>query len=60
MLAESGIWSLSADCFDLDVGDLGYLILTHGDPAARAAITDRYGLSPAGLDRFGGFLDRHS
>jgi aspartate/methionine/tyrosine aminotransferase len=43
MLAESGIRSLSADRFDLDVGELGYVIPTNGDPELRAAVGERYG-----------------
>ncbi|UPM43491.1 aminotransferase class I/II-fold pyridoxal phosphate-dependent enzyme [Halocatena salina] len=43
MLAESGIRSLSASRFDLDVGKLGYVIPTNGDPSFRAEIAARYG-----------------
>jgi len=43
MLAESGVRSLSADRFDLDVGELGYVIPTDGDPAFRERIAERYG-----------------
>jgi aspartate/methionine/tyrosine aminotransferase len=43
MLAESGIRSLSADRFDLDVGELGYVIPTNGDPEFRAEVGERYG-----------------
>ncbi|MFC7046750.1 aminotransferase class I/II-fold pyridoxal phosphate-dependent enzyme [Halobacteriaceae archaeon GCM10025711] len=43
MLAESGIRSLSADRFDLDPGELGYVIPTNGDPEFRAEVADRYG-----------------
>ncbi|MGM0604260.1 MAG: aminotransferase class I/II-fold pyridoxal phosphate-dependent enzyme [Halobacteriota archaeon] len=42
MLAESGIRSLDASRFDLDVGELGYVIPTNGDPTLRAQIADRY------------------
>jgi aspartate/methionine/tyrosine aminotransferase len=42
MLAESGVRSLPADRFDLDAGDLGYVIPTDGDPALRADIAARY------------------
>jgi aspartate/methionine/tyrosine aminotransferase len=42
MLAESGIRSLPAKRFDLDPGDLGYVIPTNGDPAFRADVADRY------------------
>jgi len=42
MLAESGVRSLSADRFDLDVGALGYVIPTDGDPAFRREIAERY------------------
>ena len=43
MLAESGVRSLPADRFDLDVGELGYVIPTDGAPEFRAEIADRYG-----------------
>jgi aspartate/methionine/tyrosine aminotransferase len=43
MLAESGIRSLPADWFDLDVDELGYVIPTDGDPALRGRIAERYG-----------------
>jgi len=43
MLAESGIRSLSADRFDLDPGNLGYVIPTNGDPELRNEIGERYG-----------------
>ncbi|MFC5277715.1 pyridoxal phosphate-dependent aminotransferase [Halorubrum rubrum] len=43
MLAESGVRSLPVDRFDLDVGELGYVIPTDGEPAFRAEIADRYG-----------------
>lgn len=43
MLAESGVRSLPADRFDLDVGELGYVIPTDGEPAFRAEIAERYG-----------------
>ncbi|QLG27844.1 aminotransferase class I/II-fold pyridoxal phosphate-dependent enzyme [Halorarum halophilum] len=42
MLAESGIRSLEASRFDLDVGDLGYVIPTNGDPEFRAEVGERY------------------
>lgn len=42
MLAESGIRSLRASRFDLDAGDLGYVIPTNGDPAFREEIAARY------------------
>ncbi|WP_313693966.1 aminotransferase class I/II-fold pyridoxal phosphate-dependent enzyme [Halorarum halobium] len=42
MLAESGIRSLHADRFDLDVGELGYVIPTNGDPDLRADLGARY------------------
>lgn len=42
MLAESGVRSLPADRFDLDVGELGYVVPTDGDPAFRAEIAERY------------------
>ena len=45
MLAESGVRSLPASRFDLDPGDLGYVIPTNGDPALRAAVGERYGRS---------------
>lgn len=43
MLAESGIRSLSVSRFDLDVGKLGYVIPTNGDPSFRAEIAEQYG-----------------
>ncbi|EMA27470.1 aminotransferase class I/II-fold pyridoxal phosphate-dependent enzyme [Halobiforma nitratireducens] len=43
MLAESGVRSLSADRFDIDPGELGYVIPTDGDPALRGTIGERYG-----------------
>ena len=43
MLAESGVRSLPVDRFDLDVGELGYVIPTDGDPELRAKIAERYG-----------------
>ncbi|OYR57002.1 aminotransferase class I/II-fold pyridoxal phosphate-dependent enzyme [Halorubrum halodurans] len=43
MLAESGVRSLPVDRFDLDVGELGYVIPTDGKPDFRAEIADRYG-----------------
>jgi aspartate/methionine/tyrosine aminotransferase len=42
MLAESGIRSLSADRFDTDPGELGYVIPTNGDPDLRANVAGRY------------------
>ena len=42
MLAESGIRSLRADRFDLDPGELGYVIPTNGDPDLRATIAECY------------------
>lgn len=42
MLAESGIRSLPAAAFDLDPGELGYVIPTNGDPGLRARIAERY------------------
>ncbi|MFB6154688.1 MAG: aminotransferase class I/II-fold pyridoxal phosphate-dependent enzyme [Haloferacaceae archaeon] len=42
MLAESGIRSLPADRFDLDPGELGYVIPTNGDPEFRAEVGERY------------------
>lgn len=42
MLAESGIRSLPASRFDLDPGDLGYVIPTNGDSEFRAEIAARY------------------
>ncbi len=42
MLAESGIRSLSADRFDTDPGELGYVIPTNGDPDLRARVAERY------------------
>jgi len=45
MLAESGIRSLPASRFDLDPGELGYVIPTDGDPDFRADIGERYGRS---------------
>jgi len=43
MLAESGVRPLSASRFDLDPGDLGYVIPTDGAPDLRARVADRYG-----------------
>jgi aspartate/methionine/tyrosine aminotransferase len=43
MLAESGIRSLPASRFDLDPGDLDYVIPTDGDPELRAEVAARYG-----------------
>jgi aspartate/methionine/tyrosine aminotransferase len=43
MLAESGIRSLDTSRFDLDVGELGYVIPTAGDPAFRGEVAARYG-----------------
>jgi len=45
MLAESGIRSLPASRFDLDPGELGYVVPTTGDPELRAEIGARYGRS---------------
>ncbi|MFB6243470.1 MAG: aminotransferase class I/II-fold pyridoxal phosphate-dependent enzyme [Halobaculum sp.] len=42
MLAESGIRSLPASRFDLDPGEVGYVIPTDGDPAFRADVAARY------------------
>lgn len=42
MLAESGIRSLPADRFELDVGELGYVIPTDGSPELRTDIAERY------------------
>jgi aspartate/methionine/tyrosine aminotransferase len=42
MLAESGVRSLSADRFDTDPGDLGYVIPTNGDPDLRARVGRRH------------------
>ena len=42
MLAESGIRSLPATTFDLDPGELGYVIPTNGGPELRARIAERY------------------
>jgi aspartate/methionine/tyrosine aminotransferase len=46
MLAESGIRSLSADRFDTDPGELGYVVPTNGDPELRANIAGRYDREP--------------
>lgn len=46
MLAESGIRSLNADRFDLDVGTVDYVIPTNGSPEFRSTIADRYGREP--------------
>lgn len=46
MLAESGIRSLPASRFDLDPGELGYVIPTDGDPEFRAEVAARYGRGP--------------
>ncbi|MFC6960547.1 aminotransferase class I/II-fold pyridoxal phosphate-dependent enzyme [Halocatena marina] len=43
MLAESGIRSLPASRFDLDPGNLGYVIPTNGEPKLRAEVGARYG-----------------
>lgn len=43
MLAESGIRSLDASRFELDPGELGYIIPTNGDPKLRGDIGKRYG-----------------
>jgi len=45
MLAESGIRSLEASRFDLDPGELDYVIPTNGEPEFRASVGDRYGRS---------------
>ncbi|WP_162224458.1 aminotransferase class I/II-fold pyridoxal phosphate-dependent enzyme [Halorussus amylolyticus] len=42
MLAESGIRSLDSSRFDLDAGELGYVIPTNGDPDFRAEVGERY------------------
>ncbi len=42
MLAESGIRSLPASRFDLDPGEMGYVVPTNGDPDLRAEIGARY------------------
>lgn len=46
MLAESGVRSLPVDRFDLDVGELGYVIPTDGSPAFRTEIAERYDRDP--------------
>jgi aspartate/methionine/tyrosine aminotransferase len=46
MLAESGIRSLPASRFDLDPGELGYVIPTNGDPEFRAEVGSRYERTP--------------
>jgi aspartate/methionine/tyrosine aminotransferase len=46
MLAESGVRSLAANRFDLDPGELGYVIPTDGDPAFRARVAERYDRGP--------------
>ena len=46
MLAESGIRSLQADRFDLDPGELGYVIPTDGDPEFRGEVAARYDRGP--------------
>ncbi|MFW6038168.1 MAG: aminotransferase class I/II-fold pyridoxal phosphate-dependent enzyme [Candidatus Saliniplasma sp.] len=43
MLSESGIRSLDAGRFDLDVGKMGYVIPTNGDPDLRDEVAGRYG-----------------
>ena len=48
MLAESGVRPLSADRFDTDPGELGYVIPTAGDPELRAEIGDHHGRDAAG------------
>jgi aspartate/methionine/tyrosine aminotransferase len=45
MLAESGVRPLSADRFDTDPGELGYVIPTAGDSTFRAEIGDHHGRS---------------
>jgi aspartate/methionine/tyrosine aminotransferase len=47
MLAESGIRSLSANRFDLDPGNLGYVIPTNGDKEVRTKIAARYDREPS-------------
>lgn len=46
MLAESGIRSLSAERFDTDPGELGYVIPTNGDPDLRRSVGARYDRGP--------------
>ena len=48
MLAESGVRPLSADRFDTDPGDLGYVIPTAGDPSFRADVGARHGRGAEG------------
>ena len=45
MLAESGIRPLPASRFDLDPGEMGYVIPTAGDPEFRAEVAVHYGRS---------------
>ncbi|WP_336036454.1 aminotransferase class I/II-fold pyridoxal phosphate-dependent enzyme [Halobacterium yunchengense] len=45
MLAESGVRSLPADRFDLDPGELGYVIPTKGGEAVREAVADDHGVT---------------
>ncbi|MFW6040977.1 MAG: aminotransferase class I/II-fold pyridoxal phosphate-dependent enzyme [Thermoplasmatota archaeon] len=42
MLAESGIRSLDSEMFDLNLGKLGYVIPTNGNPTLRKKIGKRY------------------
>jgi aspartate/methionine/tyrosine aminotransferase len=42
MLAESGVRPLSADRFEFDLADLGYVIPTAGDPEFRADVGARH------------------
>lgn len=48
MLAESGVRPLSADRFDTDPGELGYVIPTAGDPEFRAEVGTHHGRDAAG------------
>ncbi|MFO7926056.1 pyridoxal phosphate-dependent aminotransferase [Natronomonas sp.] len=47
MLAESGVRPLSADRFDTDPGELGYVIPTAGRPAFRAKVGELHGRDAA-------------
>jgi len=49
MLAESGVRPLHAGDFDLDPGELGYVIPTEGDPALRERVGERYGRGSEGV-----------
>ena len=49
MLAESGVRSLPASEFDLDPGELGYVIPTEGDPELRGRVGERYGRGSDGV-----------